>query len=179
METCLLAKPDHKIQEKTKVCFKCGEIKTLSFFYKHPQMSDGYLNKCKECAKKDVSVNYFKNHDYYRFYDENRAALPHRVEMRERYSKTDAWKESHKKAVLKNLIKNKHKRAARIMVSNAVRDGRLLKQPCVFCGNDHRTNGHHCNYAKPLEVVWLCSKHHSWVHGLVKTKRLQSKSFPF
>mgnify|MGYP003650423113 CR=1 FL=1 len=36
-----------------KVCFKCGNNKSLGSFYKHKGMKDGFLNKCKDCTKKD------------------------------------------------------------------------------------------------------------------------------
>lgn len=43
---------------EVKQCFKCGQLKDLTQFYKHNQMKDGHLNKCKSCAKNDVSINY-------------------------------------------------------------------------------------------------------------------------
>ena len=54
---------------KTKQCFKCEEEKELSCFYKHPDMPDGTVNKCKDCNKKDVRKNWWDNVDKKREYD--------------------------------------------------------------------------------------------------------------
>jgi hypothetical protein len=50
-----------------------------------------------------------------------------------------------------------------VMVEKAVHEGTLTKKNCEVCGNE-RSLGHHSDYSRPLEVTWLCQKHHSEVH---------------
>ena len=49
-------------------------------------------------------------------------------------------------------------------VQYALRSGSLIKEPCTVCGNN-KSEGHHDNYSKPLEVTWLCRKHHRDWHN--------------
>jgi hypothetical protein len=44
-------------------------------------------------------------------------------------------------------------------VSRALRAGHLIRTPCVICGAID-VQAHHEDYSKPLEVIWLCFKHH-------------------
>src|SRR5688572_3115487 len=44
-------------------------------------------------------------------------------------------------------------------VSRALRKGKLTKGPCEVCGNPN-VHGHHEDYSRPLDVKWLCPRHH-------------------
>lgn len=55
--------------------------------------------------------------------------------------------------------KNPNKQRAKYDVRNAIRRGDLFRAPCVICGNP-KSHGHHDNYARTLDVVWLCQPHH-------------------
>ena len=48
-------------------------------------------------------------------------------------------------------------------VNNAIRDRRLIRLPCEICG-DAKADGHYKDYSKPLDVRWLCRKHHKELH---------------
>ena len=139
-----------------KRCFKCGVTKELSDFYKHKKMSDGHLNKCKDCAKEDVRKNREKRVEYYREYDQWRyAVLGIRKDQRAEYLK-------------EYRAKNKDAYLAHTMVGNAVRDGKLKKPcNCSDCGNftpSRKLHAHHNDYSVPLEVVWLCAACHAKEH---------------
>lgn len=125
-----------------KQCFKCGTEKPLEDFYKHPQMKDGRVNKCKECNKSDVRENRAANIDYYREYDKGRGARRSAEDVKE-------YRKNHP---------NKYK--ATSMVNNAIRGKKLHPMPCEVCGRDEDVHAHHDDYLKPLNVRWLCPPHH-------------------
>jgi len=63
--------------------------------------------------------------------------------------------------------KNRIKRLAKDAVHNAKMRGRIVAKPCEVCGA-YPTEGHHPDYTKPLEVQWLCQKHHKELHRKLK-----------
>lgn len=62
---------------------------------------------------------------------------------------------------------NPHKYAARDAVNKEIRAGRMRRLPCEQCGEE-KTDAHHDDYEKQLEVRWLCRKHHTYVHREMK-----------
>lgn len=146
-----------------KKCTKCGETKGREEFYRHAKMADGLLSKCKTCTKRDVRENRARKIDYYREFDRARANLPHRVEARAAYAQTPEGKDALRRGSVAWGKRNPVKKAASTAVNNAVRDGRLTRQPCEICGKD-KAQAHHDDYSKPLDVRWLCTKHHAEWH---------------
>ena len=150
-----------------KKCFKCGEQKPLSEFYKHSRMLDGHLNKCKSCANKAVFEHRpGKGREKILAYDRERAKKPKRIEAKKLYWKTIAGKAAIKKAHQNYIKNNQEKRIAHIITGNAIRDGKLKKLPCFVCGE--KAEAHHPDYSRPLDVIWLCKPHHVETHNIVR-----------
>ena len=64
------------------------------------------------------------------------------------YSKVKAWR-----------FKNPERVKAQRLVFSAIRNKTLIKKCCEKCGSE-KSESHHEDYSKPLEVIWLCKKHH-------------------
>lgn len=167
-----------------KHCRECGELKPIDEFYKHKAMFDGHLNKCKKCVKERVHKHRKDNLEKIREYDRNRPNRKERVDKFREYmnyirehdiEKYNAHM-NHKKEYLQWLkindidkynhyknLKNelcKRWRKEKNHIHNYVT--RKLTNPhiCEKCSSDFHVQGHHEDYSKPLDVIWLCSKCH-------------------
>lgn len=73
---------------------------------------------------------------------------------------------------LRFLEKSPEKVRAHLLVQRALRSGLLARMPCERCGSTVRIHGHHDDYTKPLDVVWLCQAHHIARHAELRRARL-------
>jgi len=97
----------------------------------------------------------------------NRTHSKQRVELSRKWKleNPEKAKEQNRRMAMKyyydpkSVIKWKARKKLRYEVSM----GRIAKYPCVECG-DIKSQAHHEDYSKPLEVIWLCRKHHMEKH---------------
>jgi hypothetical protein len=53
---------------------------------------------------------------------------------------------------------------ARANVRDALKAGRITREPCLFCDVE-KVEAHHHDYSLRLVVTWLCHHHHRLAHG--------------
>ena len=135
-----------------KKCFKCDEIKPLSEFYKNKGMSDGHVNKCKTCNRKDVRDHRDVNLDRIREYDRTRNTTPERKKMF--IEKTKRMRRE------KKGLQKSHN-----AVTRAIKKGTLVRPSiCSRCPATENIQAHHDDHEKPLDVMWLCPICHAQRH---------------
>lgn len=120
-------------------CYECGNLNNLFKNYVHIRsdgtISIGYL--CSECNR-----------------------------LRKlKYRKTPEGREKTYKAVYKSIKKYPKRQKARVIVSEALRTGKLVKPiKCEHCKLSLDLYAHHHDYTKPLEIKWLCRSCHCLEH---------------
>ena len=133
-------------------------------------MADGHLNKCKECAKRDSDENFKR-----KMLDPN-----WQVKERERQRIKQANRRALglEKKYKPKPIPTKERRAKYGEYVSAIQNGWLIPQPCEVCGKE-KSQGHHEDYSKPLDVIWLCVRHHQDRHiHLRNAKTLNQEPMP-
>lgn len=129
-----------------KGCSGCGEVKPRSDFYSRGRKIQ---SKCKLCvtrrqrARRDAGLTQALERARYHGNPRVRALVA---------ANTARWK-----------ARNPDKLRAENAVATAIRRGDLVRQPCEVCGE--KAQAHHEDYARPLDVRWLCPLHHARQHA--------------
>ena len=136
-----------------KECFKCKQVKPLTDFYKHSEMSDGYLNKCKECNKNDVKGYYLnkkQDPDY---------ILKQRKRGREKHKRLYSGKtnQNYKKQI---IYRTKYPEKLK-----ASRKSQSMSKHKPFEGAEK----HHWSYNEGhyKDIIWLSNKDHNKAHRFI------------
>lgn len=134
-----------------KTCSTCGTEKSKEEFQKRNASVDGLTASCRECLKERDATRYTKEREV-------------RLSRSKAYLGTPEGKAAHRRATEKWREQNKLRRAAHVILGNALKYKTITRQPCWVCGE--KAEAHHPDYGRPLDVVWLCKKHHQEVHQM-------------
>ena len=120
-------------------------------FEKHKTGKDGHRNICRLCMNK-------QRNKYYR--DKYRSDPGYRAEYLSKKYKY------HKERKINHSQPQTDKRRAYDRVKYALKTGGLLRpKMCELCGIEHnKLHGHHVDYTKALNVIFLCPPCHRATH---------------
>lgn len=126
-----------------KVCTKCGSYQPWDCFYKNSRYSDGYQGVCRTCQNKRMREL------------ETSGA---RVEVVKKYRQSEKGKVGQ----CRRAKEYRERYPEKVKAHSAAQ--KLIRQPCEICG-ETKVHAHHDDYSKPLDVRWLCVKHHTLHHN--------------
>ena len=168
--------------EEHRTCIKCGREAVQSLFKKSGAFGKRG-NICRECDKARLRKRYAEHREEIIA----NASLRYRqniVENRRRSrekARSPKGLASNRVAVAKYKKNNPHKVRARHLVKSAIQRGELSKPSMcqAFRCTNSVVHAHHADYAKPLDVSWLCPDHHEHVHhlGPVRLKPSASRKY--
>jgi len=172
-----------------KQCTGCGFEKSFDAFGKHKKGKFGLNEKCKICvsirSKNSVrsKESIEKNKKYKATWQKkNRNVLNERLRDRyrknfeesrlyakfrqQKYRQTKKGKMSKRKYDEEYNSKYKERIKARHKFKYAICKKKLIRPNiCDICKKTCKPYGHHEDYSKPLEVIWMCPKCHFYYHN--------------
>lgn len=155
-----------------KVCSKCNVEKEKTEFWKRNNRKSGVNSECLECCKVRRTKKYKENNEEFK---EKRKEYYHKNRDKLCKSQIDSQKGNvrYRKYQNKYLIEKRKsgdkKFIARQILKLAVKAKMIIKPlNCCKCNCEDKLEGHHSDYDKPLDVMWVCIPCHRKIHKKVK-----------
>lgn len=133
-----------------KRCCVCKEEKELDAFHRDRSKKFGRAGGCKPCLKKRRKE----------WHDNNPGV---HAEKTRRWREKNVEKNAEKD--VKYNMKYPERKTAVNAVGIAIMSGKIIRaEKCEQCGSERNIQGHHEDYSKKLEVMWLCCSCHVNLH---------------
>jgi hypothetical protein len=139
-----------------RTCKRCWLDKAHSEFKKRGGKRSGEWDPwCKTCHVSYTAAWRLRNKakvkaQRWGYLDRERARI--RKVKRAYYERN---KEKYRKWAREVRARNPMRTKAHKAVAVAIKNGSLVRLPCARCGSP-RADAHHPDYAKPLDVIWVC-----------------------
>ena len=178
-----------------RTCRRCKVEKDDSQFGNLKCSKDGINPRCRQCCCESVKrsikspeaiankAKYVaewqkKNRDKVnakcrRWYENNlEHARELSLEATRKYSSTEHGRTKRNQRSADWEKKNPEKRRVHDRTMYAVETGKLIRpNQCSKCSKECKPHAHHEDYTKPLDVIWLCSQCHFYLHHQSKHHR--------
>jgi hypothetical protein len=163
-----------------RICKLCNQEKPLEEFRRNKRNQLGRDWQCKKCRYEIQSRPYYlankekchkTNSEWAK---RNREAINDRVrkdyeknpekylERIKEYNEKTGYKQKHEKEYRE---KNREKDRAQKKLRDHVKRGNIVRPTkCSVCNFEGKIEGHHADYTKPLQVIWVCRKCHMMFH---------------
>jgi hypothetical protein len=148
-----------------KVCSRCNTPRSIDLFNFSKKCLDGREGVCKDCRNAAQKITRQGRID--KISQSNREySVRHYADMSPEQRAQKYLTDTRSRS------KNRQKVNARFKAQRAVRAGKILAMPCVRCGSTN-SQGHHEDYSKPFDLMWLCPLHHGERHRELKAEGLE------
>ena len=159
------------LEERKRNCIKCGSV----FYPRATQIRDGSGKYCsKECSSGHMKGVIWSAETLEK---RSKSMLSGIASGKITYKSGidhPQWEggkaATYQRTKAKQVVKHKEWRAAdprRMRAHNAVIRNLINPGKCEKCGIEGKAHGHHPDYDKPLDVMWLCPKCHVREHKKV------------
>ena len=141
----------NKLTPPAKYCKGCLVVKESAAFYLYAINADGLTTLCRECTCARVRAHRLRNVERIRAYDIRRGPA-HRKTLR-------------LNGTGQSTRETPQMLAAHNALTRAVRASKVIRpMSCERCHKSCKPHGHHEDYAKKLDVMWLCPVCHAARH---------------
>jgi len=147
-----------------KKCTNCEVEKDVNQFYEKKNGLYGKHAECKKCMRGKNKK--YREENPEKIYIRNKI---YSGKLKELYSEShiNSHVRMHERSIIgfERYAEKKMQLLAGSLLNYAIRIN-LIQKPieCVMCKRERDIQGHHIDYSKPLQVIWVCIECHSNFH---------------